>query len=122
MTAREVTTFSVEEHEAVAVVRARGELDSASQASFRDALERAAASGRPLVVVDLQDVSFLDSAGLAVVFGVQRQLDVGRRMALGNIPARMQRTLRLAAVGSVVDCWPEGGEQPWLPDGAPPAG
>lgn len=113
MTARELTSFDVVEREQVAVVVARGELDTSSVGAFRAALETAARAGRPLVVVDLDHVSFLDSAGLAVVFGVQRQLPVPQRLVLGNVPARMLRTLRLASVTSVVEVHPQGEPQPW---------
>lgn len=113
MTARAATSFTVEDTGRTAVVRAAGEVDAASSAAFRDALVRAVDTGRALVVVDLAQVSFLDSAGLSVVFGVQRELPVERQLALGNVPARMLRTLRLAAVPSVVTVHPEGEPQPW---------
>lgn len=113
MTARGATSFAVDDTGQAGVVRATGEVDAASSASFRNALERAVATGRPLVVVDLAQVSFLDSAGLSVVFGVQRELPVDRQLVLGNVPARMLRTLRLAAVPSVVTVHPEGEPQPW---------
>ena len=118
MTAREVTSFDVEEGERTAVVEAHGELDTSSVGAFRTALETAARAGRPLVVVDLAHVSFLDSAGLSVIFGVQRQLPVSQRLVLGNVPARMLRTLRLASVTSVVEVHPEGESQPWRDDPA----
>ncbi len=113
MTAREATSFDVVEGEQAAVVEAHGELDTSSVGSFRAALEAAARTGAPLVVVDLGHVSFLDSAGLAVIFGAQRTLPVGQRLVLGNVPARMLRTMRLASVTSVVDLHPQGEPQPW---------
>ena len=113
MTARAATSFTVDDTGRAGVVRATGEVDAASSGAFRGALERAVALGRPLVVVDLAAVSFLDSAGLSVVFGVQRSLPVDRQLALGNVPARMLRTLRLAAVSSVVTVHPHGEPQPW---------
>jgi anti-sigma B factor antagonist len=113
MTARAATSFSVEDTGRAAVVRATGEVDTASATAFRAALERAVGTGRPLVVVDLAAVSFLDSAGLSVVFGVQRELPVDRQLVLGNVPTRMLRTLRLDAVPSVVTVHPQGEPQPW---------
>lgn len=113
MNAREGTSFSTTLVDGAAVVEARGDLDATSSRPFRAALDAAAQTGRPLVVVDLAHVSFLDSAGLSVVFAVQRQLPVSQRLALGNVPRRMLRTLRLAAVGSVVELYPEGDDQPW---------
>ena len=113
MTARAATSFTVDDTEQAGVVRATGEVDAASSGAFRTALEQAVALGHPLVVVDLADVSFLDSAGLSVVFGVQRELAVDRQLVLGNVPTRMLRTLRLAAVPSVVTVHPQGEPQPW---------
>ena len=113
MTAREVTSFSISQGGRVTVVEAHGELDTSSVGAFRAALESAASTGAPVVVVDLEHVSFLDSAGLAVIFGVQRQLPVEQRLVLGNVPQRMLRTLRLASVTSVVEVHPQGEAQPW---------
>ena len=117
MTAREVTSFSQAMHEGAVVVQAHGELDVASAPTFRAELQRAVETGQPLVVVDLEHVSFLDSAGLAVVFGAQRQLPVAQRMMLANVPDRMRRMLRLAAVDAVVDVHAPGEPQPWMDGG-----
>ncbi len=113
MTARESTSFTTRLLAGAAVVQAHGELDTASVGAFRAALREAADTGRPLVVVDLAHVAFLDSAGLSVMFGVQRQLPVDQRLVLGNVPARMLRTLRLASVTSVLEVHAADGPQPW---------
>jgi anti-sigma B factor antagonist len=113
MTARESTAFTTRLLEGAVVVEAHGELDTSSVSAFRTALQEAAATGRPLVVVDLEHVAFIDSAGLSVVFGVQRQLPVDQRLVLGNVPARMLRTLRLASVTSVLEVHAADGPQPW---------
>ena len=113
MTPAEATSFRQLEDEEVVVLEVRGELDVSSARAFRSALEAAVATGRELVVVDLAAVSLLDSAGLAVVFGVSRQLPVTQRLLLGNVPRRMMRVLRLAAVGAVVEVHTEGDPRPW---------
>jgi anti-sigma B factor antagonist len=114
MTAREATSFVHTLHEGAVVVEAHGELDVTSAPPFRTALQKAVDTGRPLVVVDLTHVSFLDSAGLAVVFRAQRLLPVSQRIMLANVPDRMSRMLRLAGVGAVVDVHTPGEPQPWL--------
>lgn len=113
MTARGATSFVVDHTRPATVVRATGEVDAASASAFRAALDQAVATGKRLIVVDLGGVSFLDSAGLSVIFGVQRGLPVDRQLVLGNVPPRMLRTLRLAAVPSVITVYPEGEQQPW---------
>ncbi len=114
MTAREATSFTQEVRGGAVVVQAHGELDVASAPAFRAAVQRAVEVDRPLVVIDLAHVSFLDSAGLAVVFGAQRLLPVSQRMLLANVPDRMRRMLRLAAVDAVVDVHAPGEPEPWL--------
>ena len=114
MTADEATSFTQQLHEDSVVVQALGELDVGGAAAFRRALEDAVATGRPVVVVDFAKVDFLDSAGLAVVFGAQRRLPVSQRIVLVNVPDRMRRVLRLAAVESVVEVHGPGDPQPWL--------
>jgi anti-anti-sigma factor len=115
---QQTTSFTQAVHEHAVVVHARGELDVVGAPAFRQALAEAIATGRARVVVDLADVSFLDSAGLAVVFGTQRSLPVSQRMVLVNVPDRMRRMLRLAAVESVVEVHGPDEPQPWL-DGGP---
>lgn len=114
MTAREATTFTQRLYPDAAVVEARGELDVVSAPAFRAALADAVAAGRPVVAVDLAHVTFCDSAALAVVFGVQRTLPVTQRMTLVNVPDRMRRVLRLAAVDAVVEVHGPEERQPWL--------
>ena len=110
----DVTTFTQALHAKAVVVKAYGELDVVGATAFRQALQDAVATGRPTIVVDLAHVTFLDSAGLAVVFGAQRQLPVSQRLVLANVPDRMRRMLRLAAVESVVEVHGPGEPQPWL--------
>jgi anti-anti-sigma factor len=54
------------------VLTARGEIDLSNVEAFTDALETAAAeadrSGGGILVVDLSDVAYLDSAGVNVLF------------------------------------------------------
>lgn len=114
MKARNVTSFTRSTYPGAVVLQAQGALDVVSVPVFRSALREAVDEGRPLVVVDLQQVSFLDSAGLAVVFGAQRQMPVSQRMMLANVPDRMSRMLRLAGVDAVVDVHVPGEPQPWL--------
>jgi anti-sigma B factor antagonist len=58
----------------VSVVAARGELTIATVARFQLALEAAVAARQP-VVVDLFEVSFMDSQGLYALLVLRRRLD-----------------------------------------------
>jgi anti-anti-sigma factor len=68
------------------VVVVRGELTIATVAEFQLALEAAVSARRP-VVVDLLEVSFMDSQGLYALLVLRRRLDEQEcRMAIARDP------------------------------------
>ena len=95
------------------VIRPAGDLDATAGPGFRRQVEQAASSGAALVVVDMTLVDFLDSAGLAALFGASRLLPDGQRLALANVPRRMQRVLQLTAVDTLMDVHEQGQPWPW---------
>jgi anti-sigma B factor antagonist len=65
-----------------AVVIAEGELDLSAVPELRGALERAAALGGGRVLLDLGEVSFLDSLSLAAIVAAKRRMSEGGRLAV----------------------------------------
>jgi anti-sigma B factor antagonist len=55
-------------------VEVAGEIDVASASQLRDCLHQLIDAGSRRLVVDLRQVSFMDSVGLGVLVGVQRRL------------------------------------------------
>lgn len=62
-------TVSTNDLGEVTVVTVAGEVDVYTAPQLRSALEERIAAGRTALVVDLQDVGFLDSTGLGVLVG-----------------------------------------------------
>jgi anti-sigma B factor antagonist len=56
------------------VLAVRGEVDIANKRAMRTALESAIDDARRAVVVDLSDVRFMDSTGLALMLNAARRL------------------------------------------------
>jgi anti-anti-sigma factor len=76
----EALTIRVRRDRGYAIVAVAGEVDIATVTRLRERLFELAASGRTLVV-DLDQVSFIDSAGLAALVGAARRaaaLDLSR--------------------------------------------
>jgi anti-sigma B factor antagonist len=67
---------------ATPVVAVRGEIDVATAPELRNRLLEAAQAGHNTVVVDLSEVSFLDSTALGVLVGSLKRL----RAAGGDLP------------------------------------
>jgi anti-anti-sigma factor len=78
------------------VVRPVGQLDLGSVDAFEEALAAVEQTGPPTIVVDLRELSFLDSTGLRSLIGADgRARTDDRRLILIPGPASVQRVFRL---------------------------
>jgi len=66
--------LTVSEHDGETVVRAAGELDVNTAPELREQLARLIAADTSLIVVDLADVSFVDSTALSVLVSALKRL------------------------------------------------
>ena len=92
--------LTIEEYELGAVRFAlRGELDLAHAYTFDEELRAVEATRPSAVVIDLRELSFLDSCGLARLLAARRRARrLGHRLLLVRGPATVQRLFALAAV------------------------
>jgi anti-sigma B factor antagonist len=68
--------------ERTVVISIAGELDLATAPQLKWRLVDALEAGLDAIVVDLGDVTFMDSTALGVLVGVRRGLNVGARLAI----------------------------------------
>jgi anti-sigma B factor antagonist len=86
---------------AAVVLTLRGELDMRTVPSLRKELARALERGAGPVVVDLSDVAFIDSTGLAALLNALRRLTrANRRLLLVTPEGAVLRLLRLTRLDS----------------------
>jgi anti-sigma B factor antagonist len=86
------------------VVIAKGEIDLATSPQLRDALTHPDAHAAT-VVLDLREVTFIDSSGLGVIVGQQKRAqehDERFSVAVGGAAA-VQRILELSGLVKVLD-------------------
>lgn len=84
-------------------VALRGEVDVATVAQVRVALADAIAARPRSVVVDMTDLSFIDSTGLgALIFGFQRCRDEGIAFRLAHPSRSVRQILLLSGLLEVV--------------------
>jgi anti-sigma B factor antagonist len=85
------------------VVRVRGEIDLSNAAQVRDAIG-AVLDGEALVVVDLSDTAYLDSAGIAMIFRLAERLTYSRQELRVVIPpdAPIRAAVRLTKLDQVI--------------------
>ena len=64
------------------VLEVHGEVDLASSGELRQRLHATAEAGAKRILVDLGDVTFIDSIAMAAIVGTQRRLPPGGKLAL----------------------------------------
>jgi len=88
----------------VMIVSLSGDLDLSSVSSLRSVTRKLVEDGWSRVVLDFQDVGFLDSAGIGVLIGIRRRcLAAGGSCVLSSVPDDVSRTLVAAEVDQLFE-------------------
>jgi anti-anti-sigma factor len=86
------------------VLHPTGDVDAYTAPDLRADLHAATGSGAPVVVVDLSDVTFIDSAGLGALVGAHRRmLEAEGRLRLVRPPRLVARAFELTGLDTVLD-------------------
>jgi anti-sigma B factor antagonist len=94
----EALTIEVRQGQGYAIVAAAGEIDISTVTRLRERLFEIATSGQPLVV-DLGQVSFIDSVGLSVLVGTaNRAATHGSSLQVACAPPKIRQLLRLTGL------------------------
>jgi len=95
-----ITTREVGDRTVVSVV---GEVDIASAGALDAVLSEAIASGRTHLVVDLEEVGFLDSTGLGVlVKSLKRTREAGGSLTVVTESERVLKVIRITGLDAVI--------------------
>jgi anti-anti-sigma factor len=96
-----MSIFSVETFHCEGSVRIalEGELDYSSALTLDDELRRAEARGLGVMVLDLHELRFMDSTGLAIIANAYRRMRRGgRRLVVACPTAGVRRILQLTGM------------------------
>lgn len=86
------------ERDGVVVVVVKGEVDLSAAAHFEESLARAQESEAPAIVIDLDRVSFMDSAGVHVLLQFSISERNRNRLALTPGSPQVRRLLEITGV------------------------
>ena len=78
-----------------------GDVDLKTARSFRNALDEAAQDGKARLIVDMSEVPFMDSSGLAALIGAQKAIRATTRMVV-VCPENLQRIFQVTRLDSIV--------------------
>ncbi|MFF5026053.1 STAS domain-containing protein [Streptomyces collinus] len=86
------------------VLTPTGEIDHHTGETLRHALDAITTPGSR-VVIDLHQVTFMDSSGINILIAAHRALtDTGGRLRLARPTHPVQRTLTIVGIDTVIDC------------------
>jgi len=106
MSSAEDLGVEVEDTEAGHVIRVRGELDLASAPQLSAALEAAGGASSSPVVLDLAEVTFIDSSALrALVLAGRSLADSGRTLQIGPRSEMVNRVLTMTSLDQHTDAF-----------------
>lgn len=95
--------FSIVQVDGHSNVRVTGDIDLAITTELRQRLNSVIAAGTGDVDLDLSDVTFLDSSGLAVLLAARQELhDKHHRLTVRNPSKRVLRVLELSGTLDVL--------------------
>ena len=96
-------TTRVTERAGCTVIAVDGELDMSTAGELGDVISSAIQAREVNIVLDLANLDFCDSAGLAVMVGAHNRLDaVGRRIVVAAPKETVARVLDLSGVSQVI--------------------
>jgi anti-sigma B factor antagonist len=96
--------IDVSERDDHAVVKVRGEVDLTSSSRLREALVDLTEVSEPKLVVDLEEVGFIDSTGIGVlVGGVKRARNHGGDLSLVCTQRRILKVLEITGLVQVFE-------------------
>jgi anti-sigma B factor antagonist len=83
----------------ICIIRARGDVDLATAPELDKAIHAAASTKPRSVMLDLSEVTFLDSSGIRVLVEAQRQLEeLGAKFTLDGMSPALTRVFEIAGV------------------------
>lgn len=98
-----IAGFQVSERGDVVIAAFDGEIDSSNAAELRLALSERLPASATALLLDLSNVTYLDSSGIQLLFDLGRRLAARRQSIRLVVPsdAPMRRVLELCAVESI---------------------
>lgn len=91
----------------VVLVRLNGRLDATTSPEVRETLQTLLEQDQPKIIIDLHDVPFIDSSGLAsLVSGLRMAREKGGTIALSGIQPQAQTVFRLTMLDRIFPIHP----------------
>ena len=89
------------------VIRARERLDSANAREFHDQIRDAIEAAQRAVIVDMEELIYISSAGLRVILQVSKQLERRSvRFAICSLSKTVREVFEVSGFDQMINIWP----------------
>lgn len=105
--------IETKEAEGYTIMRLRAaRIDAAAAIQFKDAIRDETQGAQPVVVLDMQDVEFVDSSGLGAVVSTMKMLAPGHKLEVAALTPSVAKVFALTRMDRVFTIhaespWPE---------------
>lgn len=82
-------------------------IDAAVALAFKEQMRSQTDDGPDLVILDLQQVQFVDSSGLGAIVASMKAMGKGRTLALAGLNPTVEKVFRLTRMDSVFKLFPK---------------
>ena len=82
----------------VATVSVRGEIDVATAPRLRETLHELVQGGATHIVLECQELAFLDSSGIGLLVATRKRLGEGGELVIDSPPSHVRKVLELTGV------------------------
>ena len=96
----ELDTYDIDGIRVIRILAPR--IDAAESVRFKDAVRDAAMDGPERVVLDVSDVTFLDSSGLGAVVSTLKILAPNQKLELANLTPAVAKVFRLTRMDTIM--------------------
>lgn len=100
--------FETQVHDAITVVTLNEDrLDAALAVRFKDSLKTLVDEGVEHMVLDLSNVSFMDSSGLGAVVAHLKYMGTERKFEICSLTPTVEKVFRLTRMDSIFKIYPD---------------
>ncbi|MGJ8545735.1 MAG: STAS domain-containing protein [Sulfitobacter sp.] len=82
-------------------------IDATVALQFKDGVRDASDGGHDTVLLDLQQVNFIDSSGLGAIVAAMKSLAPARKLVLAGLTPTVEKVFRLTRMDSVFSLYPQ---------------
>ena len=96
----------IKDHDGATIIALSGDIDMYTSLELRELLLRLISQKAPVILVDLTDVTYIDSSGIATfVEGLKGMMSYSGRLKFFGVPRRVQEIFNFSKLDKVFDIY-----------------